>query len=135
MSRVNPAGSSRNGRIADGIDPNARAASARRKRDERATEIIAREAARFIAQEAGSESIITVVRAESAKSGERADVFVSVFPEEKARAALAFLARQREAFSDHLKRRARLKLPRVDFLLDDRAQTNAPSPLGESSGN
>lgn len=132
---MNPAGHSRSSRIADGIDPNARADGARKKRDERATEIIAREAALFIAQEAGSESIITVVHAESAKGGERADVFVSVFPEEKARAALAFLERRREAFSDHLKRHARLKLPRVDFLLDDRRQINAPSPLGESSEN
>lgn len=119
MNRMNPAGSGRGGRIADGIDPRARAAGARKKRDERATEIIAREAALFIAQETGSESIITVVRAESAKGGERADIFVSVFPEEKARAALAFLERRREAFSDHLKRRARLRLPRIDFLLDD----------------
>lgn len=119
---MNPTGRNRGSRIADGIDPNARAAGARKKRNERATEIIAREAARFIAQEAGSESIITVVRAESAQGGERADVFVSVFPEEKAPAALAFLARRREAFSNHLKRHARLKLPRVDFLLDDLRQ-------------
>lgn len=116
-------------RIADGIgSPDARAALTRRKRDERATEIIAREAARFIAQKASGESIITVVRAESARGGERATVFVSVFPEEKAFAALAFLTRQREAFSDHLKRHARLKLPRIDFLLDDRT-------LGEPAKN
>lgn len=131
---MNPSGHSRGSRIADGIDPNARAAGARKKRNERATEIIAREAALFIAQEAGNESIITVVRAESAKGGERADVFISVFPEEKTRGALAFLARRREAFSDHLKQHARLKLPRVDFLIDDRRQTSA-SPLGESSEN
>lgn len=132
---MNLAGHNRGSRIADGIDPNARAAGARKKRNERATEILAREAALFIAQEAGSESIITVVRAESANGGERATIFISVFPEEKARSAVAFLARQREAFSDHLKRHARLKLPRVDFLLDDHRQASAPSPLGESSEN
>lgn len=102
---------------------------------ERATAIVAREAALFIAREASGESIITVIRAASAAHGERMTIFVSVFPEEKARGALAFLARQREAFSDHLKRHARLKLPRVDFILDDRRQINASSPLGESSEN
>lgn len=102
---------------------------------DRATAIVAREAAFFIACEAGGESIITVIRAESRAHGERMTIFVSVFPEEKARAALAFLARQREAFSDHLKRHARLKLPRVDFLPDDRAQTGAPQPLGEFPEN
>jgi hypothetical protein len=106
--------------------PDAPRARGARQQGARATEIVAREAALFIAREAGSESIITVIRAESATHGERMAIFVSVFPEEKAHAALAFLARQREAFSDHLKRHARLKLPRVDFLLDNRAQTGAP---------
>ena len=46
-------------------------------------------------------------------------VFVSVFPTDKARAALAFLERQRESFSNHLKKHARMRLPRVDFMLDN----------------
>ena len=94
-----------------------------RRESERATEIIAHEAAMFIAREAGTESLITVIRAESAAHGERVLVFVSVFPEEKARAALAFLERRREAFSNHLKTHARMRLPRVDFLLDNREQS------------
>lgn len=93
----------------------------------RATEIIAREAAQFITREAGSGSLITVVRAESAARGERVLVFVSIFPEEKARLALAFLERQREDFSDHLKQHTRLRpLPRVDFLLDNREPADEP---------
>lgn len=103
-------------------------------RSDRATAIVAREAAQFIAREAGGESIITVIRAESRAHGERMTIFVSVFPEEKTRAALAFLERQREAFSNHLKRHAHLRLPRIDFLLDDRAQIGAP-PLGEFPEN
>lgn len=87
---------------------------------ERAVEIVAREAARFIAREAGTESLITVIRAEDASSGDRMMVFVSVFPQEKGRQALAFLERQREAFSDHLKRHTHLRLPRIDFLLDNK---------------
>ncbi len=93
----------------------------------RMTEIIAREAAQFITREAGSDSLITVIRAESAAHGDRVLVFVSIFPEEKAQAALNFLERHREAFSDHLKSHARLRpLPRVDFLLDNREATGAP---------
>lgn len=93
----------------------------------RVTEIIAREAAQFITREAGSGSLITVIRAESASHGDRVLVFVSVFPEEKALAALSFLERHREDFSNHLKTHARLRpLPRIDFLLDNREVTGAP---------
>lgn len=90
-----------------------------RKQSIRATEIIAREAAQFIAREASSESLITVIRAESVAHGERVMIFVSVFPIEKARSALTFLERQREAFSDYLKSHAHLRLPRIDFMLDN----------------
>ncbi|MFA6503063.1 MAG: hypothetical protein WCT45_02285 [Candidatus Paceibacterota bacterium] len=104
----------------------------------RVTEIIAREAAQFITREAGSGSLITVIRAEAAAHGDRILVFVSVFPEDKALAALAFLERHREAFSDHLKTHARLRpLPRVDFLLDNRAVTGGPTEIatGGQGGN
>lgn len=87
--------------------------------------VIAHEAALFIQREAGTESLLTVIRAESMAHGERIAVFVSVFPEDKARAALSFLERQREAFSDHLKAHTRLgHLPRIDFLLDNRETAN-----------
>lgn len=97
------------------------------ERKGRATEIIAREAAQFITQEAGSGSLITVIRAQSAPRGDKVMVFVSVFPEERGRAAIAFLERHREAFSDHLKSHARLRpLPRIDFMLDNREVTGEP---------
>lgn len=89
------------------------------KRLGRTTETVAHEAAIFIKDMAGPESLITVTRALAAGRGERITVFVSVFPEEREAPALAFLARQREAFSDHLKARTRLgPLPRIDFELD-----------------
>lgn len=93
--------------------------SADRKQANRALEIIAHEAAQFISREAGGESLITVIRAEEINHGERVLVFVSVFPVEKARSALAFLERQREAFSDYLKSHTHLRLPRVDFVLEN----------------
>jgi hypothetical protein len=89
------------------------------RQSERAESIVAHEAAQFIAREAGTESLITVIRAQSSSHGDRIMVFVSVFPVEMARSALSFLERQREAFSDHLKRHTHLRLPRIDFLLDN----------------
>ena len=83
-------------------------------------------AAEIVAREAGSDSLITVIRAQSVAHGERMNVFVSVFPVEKARTALAFLERQREAFSDYLKEHARLRLPRIDFLLDNGELSGGP---------
>ncbi len=91
-----------------------------KRHDSRTVEIIAREAAQFIVREAGEESLITVIRAQSVAHGERVLVFVSVFPVEKARAALAFLERQRGTFSDYLKNHTLLSsLPHIDFLLDN----------------
>ncbi len=101
------------------------------ERSGRGLSIIAHEAAQFIRREAGNDSLITVIRAEPVSRGERVLIFVSIFPEEKARAALAFLERQREAFSDHLKTHTRLRpLPRVEFVLDNRE--SAEAPIGES---
>src|SRR5450759_3811238 len=111
------------------MNPDGRSRSPRRQNN-RAAEIVAREAAQFIAREAGSESLITVIRAQSVAHGDRIMVFVSVFPVEKARAALAFLERQREAFSDYLKENARLRLPRIDFMLDNGEQTGGPGGIG-----
>lgn len=97
--------------------------------ENRATEIVAREAALFIAREAGSESLITVIRAQSVSHGERIMIFISVFPVEKARGALSFLERQREAFSNHLKKHAHLRLPRVDFMLDNGEDIGGPGGI------
>lgn len=86
---------------------------------QRVAELLAHEAALFLAREALSDPLITVTRAVAEAHGGRATVFVSVLPEEKSRSALSFLARRRETFSDYLKTHARLApLPRIDFALD-----------------
>lgn len=93
---------------------------ARKKRHGiRITEAIAHEAALFIADMANTRSMITVTRADLSAHGDRIMVFVSVFPETELESALAFLSRQREAFSDHLKKKTRITpLPRVEFVRD-----------------
>jgi ribosome-binding factor A len=89
----------------------------------RVTETIAHEAAKFIALEAGSESLITVIRAERESRAQRVMVFVSVYPESKGQAAINFLERHRQDFSNYLKSHVRLgPLPRIDFMLDNREQ-------------
>lgn len=89
------------------------------KRASRVSEAVAHEAARFIKEVAGTESLITVTRALPSSRGDRITVFVSVFPEERETSAMHFLTRQREAFSDHLKGATRLgPLPRIDFEID-----------------
>ena len=97
-----------------------------RRQNDRATEIVAREAALFIMREAGTESLITVIGAKSMAHGDQIGVFVSVFPEDKARAAMSFLERQRQAFSEHLKSHTRLRIPRVDFLLENGEHSGGP---------
>lgn len=88
--------------------------------DDRKVELIAHKAAEFIEREAGRDSLITVTRAVPNKTGDRYTVFITVMPDDKVRPALAFLNRQRQAFSDYLKKNARLRpLPRIEFLLDD----------------
>src|SRR3989344_9354330 len=103
------------------------------KRSERITELVAHEAARFILEAAGGNSLITVTRALSSTKGDHITVFVSVFPEEQERPAINFLTRQREAFSDHLKAHVRFSpLPRVRFEID--AGEKARRRLDELSG-
>lgn len=101
-----------------------------RHQHERATEIIAREAAQFIAREAGNDSLITVIRAESDRHGDHLKIFVSIYPTDKIPSALKFLERQREAFSEYLKSHARIRLPRVDFMLDNGEGTGGPGGIG-----
>ncbi len=87
---------------------------------ERAAHVISRAAAEFIERNAGRDSLITVTRAVPNAHGDTYTVFVSVLPDDKIRPALAFLERQREEFSEYLKRHARLRpMPRIDFTLDE----------------
>ena len=101
---------------------------------DRASELVAHEAAAFILQEAGPGSLITVTHAIPVNRGERMSVFISVFPEERGLAALALLERKREEFSEHLKKHTRLRpLPRVNFMIDDGSSSKAPLPKPDIS--
>lgn len=87
---------------------------------DRAAHVIGRAAAEFIERNAGKDSLITVTRTVPSSRGDHFTVFVSVLPDDKIRPALSFLDRQREDFSDYLRRHARLRpMPRIDFALDE----------------
>ena len=86
---------------------------------------LAHEAAAFLAREAGSDTLITVTRAVADERGGHATIFVSVFPETRAKAALAFLENRRADFSEYLKAHAKLgPLPRITFALEPNAPNN-----------
>ena len=89
---------------------------------------LAHEAAAFLAREAGSDTLITVTRAVADERGGRATIFVSVFPDTRSKAALAFLENHRADFSDHLKAHAKLgPLPRISFALEPRGEISSGS--------
>ena len=90
------------------------------KHDDRLTELIAHEAASWVLREAGGQSMITVTRALLASHGDRARVFVSIFPPDQTSAALSFLKRSARDFRDHLATHARIRpLPVIEFVLDE----------------
>lgn len=91
-----------------------------KRHDERASEQIAHEAAKWISQEASTQSLITVTRATLGNKGTHATIYVSIFPEDQIRPGLAFLERSRYDFGIHLRTNSRIRpIPAVEFLLED----------------
>jgi ribosome-binding factor A len=102
------------------------------KHDDRALSQVAHEAANWIVREATGQSLITVTRAELSHRGERMTIFVSVFPIEQARPALAFLSRSRGDFSQYLRQHLRLSpMPAIDFALEPELGTPLPEAAPE----
>lgn len=76
-------------------------------------------AAKYIAREAGRETLITPTRTEVAKNGKNVTIFVSVYPESQREHALAFLTRHKDLFRDFLRKSSRLsRLPYITFEFD-----------------
>jgi len=83
---------------------------------ERAEEQIAHLAAAFISRESNNTSLITVTRALLSSKGDRATLFVTVFPDAALPHALDFLNRNRDEFRTYLKEKSRLRtIPAVKF--------------------
>lgn len=76
-------------------------------------------AAEFISRESNHRSMITVTRVALNPRGDKAEIYVSVYPEKNIHAATDFLNRQRGAFRDFLGTRVQIRaLPRVTFLAE-----------------
>jgi ribosome-binding factor A len=90
------------------------------RHDDRATELIAHEAAKFIAGESSGQSLITVTRALLSTNAEHVDIFFSVFPPSAKTAALSFLSRSGGHFRAHLAKHTKLHpIPSITFVLDE----------------
>jgi len=88
-------------------------------KNEREEHILTEQAARYIAREAGRNTLITPTRTELSKNRKNATVFVSVYPNEETEHALTFLKRHKDLFREDLKKTARLAvLPYITFELD-----------------
>lgn len=88
-------------------------------KDEKVLDIIKESAGVFIQQESNRSSLITVTNVFASKDFKKANIFVTVLPEDKEDTVLDFLKRKRKLFKEYLKRNTRLsRIPFVDFEID-----------------
>lgn len=89
------------------------------QRMSRYAEELAHQAAEFILQEMGKQSLVTVTRAQSSDDFNGVLIFVTVFPESEQEKALAFLKRSRTNFRNFVaKRSPGMRPPTIDFVID-----------------
>jgi ribosome-binding factor A len=88
-------------------------------RDDRAISILLESAGRYIAREAGRNTLITPTRATFSKDRKNATIYVSVYPEGQDTHAIDFLMRHKDLFRNELKKMTRFsRLPFIRFELD-----------------
>lgn len=88
-------------------------------RDERAISILLENAGRYIAREAGRDTLITPTRATFSKDRQNATIYVSVFPDGQDDHAISFLMRHKDLFRNELKKTTRfVRLPYIRFEID-----------------
>lgn len=81
---------------------------------------LAHRAAEFFARTANRDALITVTFAHTSSNLRRATIYITVYPESREEAALAFAKRQRSDFREYLKKMTKMKrLPIVDFKIDE----------------
>ncbi|KKU70019.1 MAG: Ribosome-binding factor A [Parcubacteria group bacterium GW2011_GWA2_47_21] len=86
---------------------------------EKLTEVIKREAAKYIAENANRSPLITVTDAIMPSKTEKIKILVTVYPVEKEEPALEFLERHRRDLYATLKERIRARaLPDIKFGID-----------------
>lgn len=77
-------------------------------------------AAEFINKESNRQSLITVTGTRMSSDGKRADILLTVLPEDKEYDAIEFLKRKRSEFRDFVKTNTRGRIiPLFDFVVDE----------------
>jgi len=87
--------------------------------EEKLTQSIKDIASSFAQKQSNGTSLITITRVVLNPKGDRATIFVSVFPEDKEEAAVSFLVRNRGEFKDEFKAKVRVgRIPFFEFVVD-----------------
>ena len=88
-------------------------------KDKKIEEVIKKAAARFLLEEGGITSLLTVTHVIVSTKFEQATVYFTAFPVDKEKTALDFLKRKRSEFKEYLRNETKLgRIPFVDFELD-----------------
>lgn len=76
-------------------------------------------ASKFLSKESNRTSLITVTDLALSKDNKRANIFITVLPEEKEEEALEFAKRMRSEFREFAMKNSKIaRLPFFDFLID-----------------
>ena len=82
-------------------------------------EIIHRLASKFILEEGGQSSLLTVTRVEVSPTGKEAKIFFTTLPEKEEDTALKFLERKTPEFQRYIRDESRIGIiPHVNFKID-----------------
>ena len=82
-------------------------------------ETFAHLAAEYINRESNRQSLITVTRVGLSSDEKRADIFLTVFPDNRVNEVIDFLKRQRSEFREFVKAQVRGRhIPTFDFVYD-----------------
>ena len=92
-------------------------------KDEKIKEAVREAASEFIQRNSNMTSLITVTRVELKDRGGKADIFISVFPEDKEKGALDMLKRKRSEFKAYIPEKINIgRIPFCDFEIDKAAK-------------
>ena len=79
-------------------------------KDEKTAALIKNLAADFLQRESSGASLITVTRVALSNKGRTADIFFTVYPENKERAATEFTGRKAAEFQEYVKSHAKMRV-------------------------
>ena len=88
--------------------------------DEKLSELIRELAAEYLQRESNLQSMITVTSVRTFDNNKEATIYVTVFPDDKEKAAVDFLKRKRSDFREYVKDKSSIgHIPFFDFEIDE----------------